>query len=374
MKTVHNQQTADDWIVCLIEWFDLRARALPWRRSKDPYRIWLSEIMLQQTQVQTVIPYFERFLSAFPTVSALAEANEQDVFKIWEGLGYYSRARNLLKAAKIVHHDHQGKLPDQKNQLLALPGIGPYTAGAILSIAFGKPVPAVDGNVVRVLSRITATAWDLKNPKDRQAVQKVLEQKIPDNRPGDFNEAVMDLGATVCLPQNPQCHQCPLQSSCRANLLNQTADFPVKSSSRPLPVEDRVLIIISSGPLVHVLQRPDTGLLAGLYTFDWLKQDSSVSALNQSRLIEMRASPIVIGVQPLPDLVHRFTHLIWSIKAHWFQISEPNLSPFLDHLDSSCDVSQQSAWVSKKELKHLPLPKAMHAYREIVLDSSTESS
>ncbi|MFW5868776.1 MAG: A/G-specific adenine glycosylase, partial [Armatimonadota bacterium] len=214
----------------LLAWFDAHRRDLPWRRTSDPYRIWVSEIMLQQTQVDRVIDYYERFLVAFPTVEALAEAPIDDVLRLWEGLGYYSRARNLHAAARVIVQEHGGEFPRSPEAIRALPGIGEYTAGAVQSIAFGVPVPAVDANVIRVLARLFAVEGDVSAGEERRRIADLAAEVVPDDRPGDFNQALMELGALLCIPGRPGCLICPLSEVCRAKLRGLQATIPPPKS------------------------------------------------------------------------------------------------------------------------------------------------
>jgi A/G-specific adenine glycosylase len=346
----------------LLGWFDRTRRDLPWRRDRTPYRVWLAEIMLQQTQVQTVIPYFERFLARFPTLADLAAADEQAVLKLWEGLGYYSRARNLLNAAKQVVRDFGGQLPCEFKALRALPGIGEYTAGAILSLACGQKIPAVDGNVVRVMSRLSGSAWSAKSAQDRrQAADYVLAQ-MPDSRPGDFNEALMDLGATVCLPQNPRCSACPLSWGCQALRGNLTGALPLRDKSPDVPTEHRLLLLVASPGLWHVRQRPPSGLLAGLFTFDWLAADREIPAFRT--WLQSQAD---ILVRPLPSLTHRFSHLAWHIDALRLELPRDDLGELACWLDAGIS-RPEGRWVDRQGLDQLPFPAAVDLYRRQELD------
>ena len=219
----------------LLSWYSEKARDLPWRNTRDPYAIWVSEVMLQQTRVETVIPYYQRWLAEFPTIQTLAEADEDRILRIWEGLGYYSRARNLQAAARIIMQEYQGCLPADQSALEGLPGIGPYTAGAILSIAFNIPAPILDGNLRRVFTMF----FNIKTPIQTSETEKILwnisESLLPEESPGDLNQGLMELGALVCLPKNPSCNICPLASDCQANLLGIQADLPVRKVKSPLP-------------------------------------------------------------------------------------------------------------------------------------------
>ena len=238
----------------LLSWYSANKRDLPWRRTRNPYHIWLAEIMLQQTRVAAVIPYYERFLKQFPTVEALAAAPEQELLAAWSGLGYYSRARNLQKAAKKVQD--AGAFPGDYESIKQLPGIGDYTAAAVVSIAFAKPHAVLDGNVLRVLSRISAEPGDIQAPLTRRRLQQLANDLLDRKRPGDFNQALMELGATVCLPRQPRCPLCPLEGSCEARLRGLQYEIPIRSRTRtPERIEKRLLVIERRGKLL-LWQRP----------------------------------------------------------------------------------------------------------------------
>jgi A/G-specific adenine glycosylase len=233
MSTLNEQQAKTTFSRELLAWYRSGNRDLPWRRSRDPYFIWVSEIMLQQTRVDTVIPYFNRFVERFPTVRDLAEAPEEDVLKLWEGLGYYSRARNLQAAAREVTERYGGKIPDDKEAVSGLKGVGPYTAGAILSIAFNRPEPAVDGNVMRVLSRYFCIDEDIARPATRIRMEGLARELIPEGAAGDFNQALMELGALVCTPRSPHCLICPVMEHCAGRIAGREEELPVKSKAKP---------------------------------------------------------------------------------------------------------------------------------------------
>ncbi|MFP5504540.1 MAG: A/G-specific adenine glycosylase, partial [Candidatus Sericytochromatia bacterium] len=251
----------------LLAWFRAEGRDLPWRRTQNPYHIWISEIMLQQTQVATVIPYYERFLTLFPTVEALASAPEPQVLKAWEGLGYYSRARNMQKAAREVVSHHGGRMPGTFAALKALPGIGDYTAGAIASIAFGERVPAVDGNVLRVIARLALLTDDVTLPRTKKRVEALAAALLPASSPGELNEALMELGARVCVPGKPRCDQCPVAAHCAALAAGVTSELPVKAKKKkPKPVVLAVALVEREGRLLLV-PRPSEGLWGGMWGF-----------------------------------------------------------------------------------------------------------
>jgi A/G-specific adenine glycosylase len=253
----------------LLDWYDANKRDLPWRRDRDPYRIWVSEVMLQQTRVDTVIPYYERFMQRFPTVRHLAEAPEEEVLKCWEGLGYYSRARNLQAGARQVVERHGGIIPDDKAAVSLLKGVGPYTAGAILSIAFNRTEPAVDGNVMRVLSRFFLLEDDIAKPSSRAKIERLAASIIPEGRAGDFNQAVMELGALVCTPKSPGCLLCPVLAQCAGRAAGRERELPVKSKAKPPRPETRLAALVEGrgerAGKVLVRRRPDSGLLARMW-------------------------------------------------------------------------------------------------------------
>ena len=249
----------------LVRWYRRCHRKLPWRTTRDPYRIWISEIMLQQTRVETVRPYYARWLRAFPTVQALARATDDRVLKLWEGLGYYSRARNLHRAAQTVVREHRGKLPRTPDGLRGLSGIGRYTAGAIASIAFDQRTPLVDGNVARVFSRIFAIHADVRSPRTMNSLWRLAEDLLPDSNPGEFNQALMELGALVCTPANPRCEVCPMRRVCRAHALGLVGQLPNRGNK---PRAIRVVanaVLVKRGSKILLQRRPQHGLLANFW-------------------------------------------------------------------------------------------------------------
>ncbi|WP_418706515.1 A/G-specific adenine glycosylase, partial [Anaerotruncus massiliensis (ex Liu et al. 2021)] len=250
----------------LLGWYAENARDLPWRREVTPYRVWISEIMLQQTRVEAVKGYFARFIGALPGPAELAAVDERELLKLWEGLGYYSRARNLQKAARVIMETYGGELPASHEELLTLPGVGPYTAGAVASIAFGLPEPAVDGNVLRVLSRLTADNSDIADPAVKRAAERTVRGIIPAGRAGAFNQALMELGATVCAPNGPPaCGRCPLAGLCAAHAAGNETAYPVKAAKKARRVEERTVLLLVRDELLALRRRPAKGLLAGLW-------------------------------------------------------------------------------------------------------------
>jgi A/G-specific adenine glycosylase len=302
----------------LLHWYDQAAANLPWRRTPDPYAIWLSEIMLQQTQVDTVIPYYERFLAAYPTVNDLAAAPLDAVLKIWEGLGYYSRARNLHRAAQMVTQENGGRFPQTAEELQRLPGIGRYTAGAIASIAFGAAAPVLDGNVIRVFARLLDLDADVTQTAVKNQLWQQAEQWLPDTRAGDYNQALMELGRTICTPRNPQCTVCPIQTDCRAYQRGTQAERPVKSKRAPTPHYDVAAGMIwnDTGQLL-IAQRPLDGLLGGLWEFPGGKQepDETLPECLRRELREELAIDVQVG-DLFVTVKHGFTH--FKITLHAF--------------------------------------------------------
>ncbi|OGP73192.1 MAG: A/G-specific adenine glycosylase [Deltaproteobacteria bacterium RBG_16_50_11] len=266
----------------LLQWFKKNARDLPWRKTRDPYAIWVSEIMLQQTQVPTVIPYYQRFLKSFPTIRHLARANLSEILKIWEGLGYYSRARNLHRASKIILGKFRGNIPDTLDDLLTLPGLGRYTAGAILSIAFNKEAPILDGNVKRVLSRLFAISG---NPRKTEGLLwQISESLIPQGRANAFNQALMDLGSMICTPKGPQCPRCPLLNECRGKALGNPESYPSKTIKKRIPQIEAVSAVTLKKGKTLLRQRPPKGLLGGLWEFPNWKIEGKRDSRLRSKL------------------------------------------------------------------------------------------
>ena len=291
----------------LLNWYDLNRRELPWRGQRDPYRIWLSEIMLQQTQAETVKGYYARFLDHFPTVDKLAAAPEDEVLKLWEGLGYYSRARNLHAAAKLVAE--AGAFPGNARELRKLPGIGPYAANAIASIAYGEIVPALDGNQARVLSRVLAWEREIKTPFD---LLSPAGEMMSHDRPGDYNQALMDLGAMICLPRQPRCGSCPVSGHCRAFAEDAAMEFPRKPAPVAKREQDWTILLMTCGGRLLVRRRPK-GLLGGLYEFAAVEGHFDEASL--PGIFGEAGFEGVKVVERLPDAKHVFTHLVWHMQG-----------------------------------------------------------
>lgn len=303
----------------LLEWYAQYRRVLPWREEATPYRIWVSEIMLQQTRIEAALPYFERFIAALPTVKALAEADEGRLMKLWEGLGYYSRARNLQKAAKIIMSDHGGELPASYERLLALPGIGEYTAGAIASTAFGIPVPAVDGNVLRVMTRLLDDRGDVMSPPVRRALREEVCTMLPNDAPGEFNQAIMELGETVCLPNAiPLCGQCPLASGCLGFAKGHPEELPVRAAKKARRVENRTILVVLADNRVLLHRRAPHGLLAGMWELPnaegWLTAQEAADHIKQWDKQSQN-----LTAEPLGGGKHLFSHVEWRMQGYKFR-------------------------------------------------------
>ncbi|WP_405106756.1 A/G-specific adenine glycosylase [Paenibacillus sp. FSL K6-1217] len=316
----------------LLEWYHLQKRDLPWRRHRNPYYIWISEIMLQQTRVDTVIPYFNRFIEQFPTVEALADAPEEEVLKCWEGLGYYSRARNLQHAAKQVKELYGGQVPDDRDAVFGLKGVGPYTAGAILSIAFNRPEPAVDGNVMRVLSRYFLIEDDIAKGPTRVKMEKLAAELIPEGEAGSFNQALMELGALICTPKSPRCLPCPVMEHCAARLAGCEASLPVKTKAKPPRPEERLAALVEGrgehAGRVLIRQRPASGLLARMWELPhWPAPPAEAGGARGALLPEaaaldrLRRSMSQAGIHARPEehwmaAEHTFSHIVWTLQVY----------------------------------------------------------
>jgi len=303
----------------LLPWYYANRRDLPWRQDKEPYHIWLSEIMLQQTRVEAVKGYYARFLEALPTVEALANAGDEQLHKLWEGLGYYSRVRNLKKAARVIMEEHGGVFPGEYNKVLALPGIGEYTAGAICSIAFGQKTPAVDGNVLRLAARLTDDHTPIDSPAVKKAVKEKLRLVYPDVA-GDFTQALMELGATLCGPnRKPDCSSCPCKEFCLAYQRGTAESLPVKQPKRQRRQEERTVFILSCDGSYALEKRPDRGLLAGLWQFPNVEGKLDMTlALNKVEEMGVKPKELLRQV----ERKHVFTHIEWNMQGVYLEVAE----------------------------------------------------
>ncbi|MBD3265713.1 A/G-specific adenine glycosylase [bacterium] len=334
----------------LLNWFRKNKRALPWRQTKEPYRIWISEIMLQQTRVEAVIGYYHRFLEAFPTIHALARAKEDHVLKLWEGLGYYSRARNLHRAAKIVVNDQNGEFPDTLDTIQALPGIGKYTAAAIGSIAHGLRAPVLDGNVKRVVTRLYAVEAFIEQAKTTEKLYVFLDAMLSPRSPGDFNEAVMELGARVCLPRKPKCAECPIRKHCEAFAQGRPQEFPFRKPKKPIPHHEVVAAAIKKNGRYLLGKRPSSHMLGGLWEFPGGKVEEGEThkqalkrELKEEVGIKIRVHNHLVSVN------HAYSH--YSVTLHLY---------LCEHLDGKPQPLYHAAlkWIPKSQLKKYPFPAA----------------
>lgn len=336
----------------LLNWYDHNQRILPWRDNKNPYYIWISEVMLQQTKVQTVIPYFERFIKALPTVRDLANAEEDNLLKLWEGLGYYNRVRNLQLAAKEIVLKFNGVLPSNADVLETLKGIGPYTSGAIASIAFNKKHSAVDGNVLRVFSRLLEIKGDIKEPKIKKKIKEYVETLLP-TRVGDFNQGLMEIGATVCVPNGqPLCALCPFNTYCKAYLNSTTKDIPQKRTKKKLPIQLKTVLVIKYNGKYAIEKRNDKGLLASMYQFPMFDGYLSIKDVMMFNLGKIEKNT------DLGKTTHKFTHLVWNMQGYEIELSENNTSY---HYESYENIS-----------KNYTIPSAFKVYKKLIMEDANK--
>lgn len=324
---------------------------MPWRGEPDPYKIWISEIMLQQTRVDQATPYFKNFISLFPNVFELADADQQEVLKAWEGLGYYSRARNLHAAAKTVVQEYDGTLPESYDEIIKLKGVGPYTAAAVTSIAFDKPNAVVDGNVIRVLTRYFGIEDDTRSTKTRNKVQEFANKLIDEDQPGDFNQALMELGSEVCTPTNPDCTNCPVQAGCMASKMAKTDVIPYKSPAKKKPHHTIGVGIIENkdGKLLIAL-RPENAMLGGLWEFPGGKQkENEPIQKTVERELEEELGVEVKAYRKLMSLKHTYSHFSITMHAWFCTLLSGTPKP---------KESQEVRWVTREELEQYPFPKA----------------
>ena len=338
----------------MLEWYDSNRRILPWREDPTPYHVWVSEIMLQQTRVEAVKPYYSRFMEALPDIPSLAAAPEERLLKLWEGLGYYSRVRNLQAAARQIMEQHGGRMPDTFDALLRLKGIGSYTAGAIASIAYGKREPAVDGNVLRVLSRLRMDAEEITEPKVKQRVERELRETMSKSRPGDFNQAMMEIGALVCIPHGkPHCEECPLNRLCMAHDRQCEEEYPKKAAKRGRTVEEKTVLVIQDSSRAVLHKRPARGLLAGMYELPSLEgyqtAQEVIRYLSESGLKILR-------IRQLEDSKHIFTHKEWHMRGYMIRV---------DELEPKGSSPRTAGWLyvePEETRENYPIPSAFAAY------------
>lgn len=334
----------------LLSWYQEHARILPWRENPESYRVWVSEIMLQQTRVEAVKPYFNRFLEALPDVGALACVEEEKLLKLWEGLGYYNRARNLKKAAQIIVEEYGGQLPASYEQLLKLPGIGSYTAGAIASIAYGIPVPAVDGNVLRVLSRVLASREDILKQSVKKQMEEELKITMPLDHASQFNQGLIEIGAIVCVPNGqPKCGECPLSSICLARREGLLDSIPYKAPKKPRRIEQRTILLLEDGAHIAIEKRPEQGLLASLYQFPNLEGRWSEEEIREYLA---RQGGVAGSIQLAGESKHIFSHVEWHMNGFRISMEQP---------------TKTYLFVEKEDLREkYPIPNAFRAYTKLL--------
>ena len=340
--------------LCL--WYEKNKRRMPWREAPSPYHVWLSEIMLQQTRIEAAKAYYERFLRRLPDVKALAGVPEEELLKLWEGLGYYNRARNLQKAARLVVERYGGELPADYDLLLELPGIGNYTAGAIASIAYGIPAPAVDGNVLRVAMRYLDCDDDISRASVRSKLERSILAVIPKDRPGDFNQALMELGEVICIPGGmPLCEQCPLAGDCQGRLHGRQRELPVKPEKKNRRLEKRTILVFLRDNAVALGQRPEKGLLAGMWEFPSLEGHLSLSGVKtylEKNHLEAK------DIYPLEKGKHVFSHVEWHMQGYVVVLSSGQTKDILPGL----------VWADRKELQsRYAIPVAFHSFLKQIL-------
>ncbi len=331
----------------LLAWYKSHARILPWREDPQPYKVWISEIMLQQTRVEAVKPYFNRFMEAFPDVRSLAGADEDRLLKAWEGLGYYNRARNLKKAACVMTELYDGRLPESYEELLKLPGIGSYTAGAIASIAYGIRVPAVDGNVLRVLSRVLASREDILKQSVKRQMETLLRETMPQEDVSAFNQGLIEIGALVCVPGGlPKCQECPMYSLCLARRQGLLDSIPFKSPKKPRRVEERTVLLLESGTKIALEKRPAEGLLASLYQFPNLE---GILKEDEIRDFLETCGASLSKIQSAGEAKHVFSHVEWHMTGYRIRLEG--------------DIPDMYLAVEKEAVrKKYPIPNAFSVY------------
>ncbi len=335
----------------IVKWYQENARPLPWRKDQDPYHIWISEIMLQQTRIEAVIDYYHRFLQALPTLHDLANVPEEKLLKLWEGLGYYNRARNLKKAAQMVEEKYGGTMPKSYDELVKLPGIGEYTAGAISSISYGEPVPAVDGNVLRVLHRVTANEQDVLEPKAKTYMRKKLLQVMP-KKSGDFNQGVMELGENICLPNgDPLCEKCPIQEWCLAYQENLTDELPVRIQKTKRKLEQKTVFLLKWQNQIAIQKRKEKGLLANLYEFP--NAEGYLNKKEREKQIKSWNLGKIMNENGIKNYKHIFSHVEWHVKSYEVEVEKK---------------SDAFIWVTVDELDtHYAIPGAFKPIKDFLM-------
>jgi len=348
----------------LLHWYYANRRAMPWRRERPvPYHVWLSEVMLQQTRVETATPYFRRFIRSFPSIRSLAKADLQDVLKQWEGLGYYSRARHLHAAAKIVSSTRAGRLPHCAKELRELPGLGEYCSAAIASIAFGEAVPVVDGNVVRVVTRLLAVTDDSATPAVRKRITTHLASCLADHPPGDFNQALMELGALVCRPRNPDCEKCPLRNHCQAYAHGDVERYPVKAPRKPTPHHEIAVGVVRRNGRILVARRAEEGMLGGLWEFPGGKRigRESLKTTARRRILEETGLTVLVGAA-VASVTHAYSHFSIQLSAYECTVQAGR---------AKARRNDEVRWVSPAQATELPWPSASRRIVDVLASGAS---
>lgn len=347
----HKQQVRRAVKNRLLPWFLDNKRSMPWRSNRTPYRVWISELMLQQTRVDQATPYFHRFMKRFPSMKSLASASQEDVLKMWEGLGYYSRARNLHKASQIIVDEYHGRFPSTAEEIIKLPGVGSYTAAAIGSLAFNLDLAVLDGNVIRVLSRLFAYKKDARTTTAKKELQQMTDDLLIKGRAGDFNEAMMELGATVCLPKNPDCPVCPLSRCCLANKAGTPTDFPIKAPKKKIPhIVVGAAVVMNGKGQVLIAQRRAEDMLGGLWEFPGGKQEAGETIqecvareLNEELGIQIEVGDFLVTVK------HAYSHFTMELHTYFATVKSGKPKPL------QC---QNFQWLKISDLRNVPYSKA----------------
>jgi A/G-specific adenine glycosylase len=344
----------------ILNWFRQNARVLPWRIERTPYKIWISEVMLQQTQVNQVIPYYQKFISFFPDINSLAAASQQEVLKVWEGMGYYARARNLHRAAEIIITKYNGIIPREKSELLNIPGFGPYISNAVLSLAYQKPYGVMDGNVIRVITRVFGIREDIRLYATRKKIDTIIQQLLDKHYPGDFNEALMEIGAMLCLPKSPSCQTCPFSQHCVAKNLSLTDTIPYKSRKTPKPLKHSDALFITCKSKVLIARRKEHGLLGGLWEFPTIEKSGEQNALNP--VDNQKEFNLTLKFFKACSVIrHSYTHFNLILYPKCYVSSD---------MDFKSSQYAEYRWVDWKEIGHFPTHRAMQKVLQTVDENS----
>ncbi|HPJ12131.1 MAG TPA: A/G-specific adenine glycosylase [Caldisericia bacterium] len=372
------KNTSEPWVQDILEWFQKNKRDLPWRKDRSPYKVWISEIMLQQTRVNAVIPYYNRFLEHYSTVESLAESSLEDLYRLWEGLGYYSRAKNMHLTAKMILQKYYGVFPNTYKELVQLPGIGDYTASAIMSLAYNRSYPAVDGNVLRFISRLKNDASDIKSPAFVKNVRLYLQELVPAGQARNFTEALMEFGSLLCVPKQPICDICPISSNCSAYIDGNQNNLPVKKEKSKSPVLDILVAVIEQQDNILIAKRQETGLLADLYEFPVFPLTSKKDFVKSLKLfLHTRGIFTSYSVEYQGKVKHEYSHQIWNSKVYCIKLLQDDIpvhglreasSEYVTGQDNSGkkEKKKEFFWVKKQETKNYPISRFFRKVEELL--------